>query len=105
MKGPAMNRFKRFAAPLLGLGLLALPGCLYAHIKTPLDTDLNQTKLGAKKGEASNQQVLGLVAWGDGGTQAAAANGGLTQINHADEEIFSILWFVYTKTTTIVYGD
>jgi hypothetical protein len=45
------------------------------------------------------------VAWGDAGTQAAARNGGIKTLNHADTQIFSILGFVYTRQTTIVYGD
>ncbi len=96
---------KRPLALLLGLAALALPGCIYANIKSPLDTDLQQTKLGAKTGTASNHQILGLVAWGDASTQAAAANGGITTLNHADEEWFSVLWFVYGRQTTVVYGD
>jgi len=100
-----MKSLTRLAAPLFGAALFALPGCIYTHVKVPYDTDLNQTKLGAKQGQASNKLILGLVAWGDASTQAAARNGGITQINHMDEEIFSILGFVYTETTTIVYGD
>jgi len=96
---------KRPLAALLALAVLALPGCLYAHVKTPLDIDLNQTKLGSKIGKSHSQQVLALVAWGDSSTQAAAADGGITTINHADEEFLAILWFVYAKHTTIVYGD
>jgi hypothetical protein len=96
---------KRRLLSLLALPLLLLPGCLYAHVKTFLDTDLNQTKLGAKTGTSHAQQILWLVAWGDASTKAAAANGGITTINHADQEIFNVLWFVYTKQTTIVYGD
>ncbi len=89
----------------LALPLFLLPGCLYAHVKTYLDTDLNQTKLGAKTGEASAQQVLGLFAWGDASTQAAATNGGITTLNHADQEYLVVLGFIYSKWTTIVYGD
>ena len=96
---------KRPLACLLGLATLALPGCVYAHIKSPLDEDLQETKLGAKVGTASNQQILGLVAWGDASMQAAAMNGGIKTLNHADQELLSILWFVYTRQTTIVYGD
>ncbi|MBM4013708.1 MAG: hypothetical protein FJ293_01930 [Planctomycetes bacterium] len=96
---------KRPLACLLGLALLALPGCVYAHIKSPLDEDLQVTKLGNKVGTASNHQILGLVAWGDASTQAAAKDGGITTLNHADEEWMSILWFVYGRQTTIVYGD
>ena len=96
---------KRSLACLLGLAFLALPGCIYSHIRHTLDEDLQETKLGAKTGRASNQQVLGLVAWGDASSQAAAKNGGITVLNHADEEWLSILWFVYARQTTIVYGD
>jgi hypothetical protein len=49
--------------------------------------------------------VLGLVAWGDAGTQAAAKQGGLTQINHADLETLIILAIVYHRETTILYGE
>jgi hypothetical protein len=49
--------------------------------------------------------VLGLFAWGDAGTQAAARNGGIQTLNHADSEVFVILGFVYARTRTVVYGD
>jgi hypothetical protein len=96
---------KRSPACLLGTALFLLPGCLYTNIRVPLDEDLQQTKLGTKRGEASNHSVLGLVAWGDASTQAAAASAGITTLNHADEQIFSILWALYVRQTTIVYGD
>jgi TRL (tRNA-associated locus)-like protein len=86
-------------------GLLAATGCIYMNVVQPLDTDLSRTKLGTKVGRSEAQSVLGLVAWGDAGTQAAARNGGIKTLNHADTQIFSILGFVYTRQTTIVYGD
>ena len=88
--------------------LLAVPlltGCIYSHITTPLDLDLDRTHLGDKVGTAEWQSVLGLVAWGDAGTQAAAKQGGLTQINHADLETLVILAIVYHRETTILYGE
>jgi len=91
----------------LRLALLALPlasGC-FVNVKIPLDTDLDRTQLGTKVGEASAQGVLWLVLWGDSGTQAAAKQGGITVINHADRQIFSILFGMYARETTIVYGD
>jgi len=48
--------------------LLAAPlctGCIYSHITTPLDLDLDKTVLGDKVGKAEWYSVLGLVAWGD----------------------------------------
>jgi hypothetical protein len=97
-----MKRLLRTLAPL---ALFGLPGCLYAHYKGPLDTNLDQTKLGNKVGTSSAQGVLWMVVWGDAGTQAAAMNGGITTLNHADYEIFEILYGLYFKQTTIVYGD
>ena len=98
-----MKRVKWMTGSILAA--LLLTGCLYVDIKAPFDTDLNQTVLGAKKGEASVYSVLWLVAWGDGGTAAAAKNGGITTVNHMDAEVFSILFGLYSKTTTVVYGD
>ncbi len=80
-------------------------GCIYTNVVAPLDTDLHETKLGSKVGTSQAQSVLGLFAWGDAGTQAAARDGGITTLNHADSEMFSILGFMYTRTRTIVYGD
>jgi hypothetical protein len=92
---------------LLRLALLSLPllcGC-FVNIKVPLDTDLDRTELGTKVGEASAQSVLWLFFWGDAGTQAAAQQGDITTITHADQQIFTILFGVYARETTIVYGD
>ncbi|MEW6743624.1 MAG: TRL domain-containing protein [Planctomycetota bacterium] len=90
---------------VLVVALLGLPGCIYAHFKTPLDTDLQQTQLGSKVGEAYYTSLLWLVAWGDAGTQAAAQQGGITTINHADSEVLSILFGLYYRNWTIVYGN
>jgi len=84
---------------------LFLGGCLYTDIEVPADTDLNETVLGAKQGEASTYSVLWLFAWGDAGTRAAAENGGIATINHMDRKIFSLLFGLYSKTTTVVYGN
>jgi len=93
---------------ILKLVLLAAPlfsGCVYTHIQTPLDVDLDRTRLGDKIGKSQWQSVLWAVAWGDAGTQAAAKNGGLTVINHADIETFVVLMGVYASETTILYGE
>ena len=80
-------------------------GCAYTNIQRPLGTEFNETELGTKTGQSSNQSVLWLVAWGDGGTKAAAENGNIKVIRHADTKIFSLLFGLYSKVTTIVYGD
>ena len=57
-------------------------------------------------GESEWQSVLGLFAWGDAGTQAAAEDGNITVVNHADQHTFALLFgFLYLRRTTIVYGE
>ena len=90
---------------LLVLIALLCTGCLYSHVRTPLDTDLDRTTLGSKQGESSFQSVMWLVSWGDAGTAAAAEDGGLTTINHMDTEILCILFGLYYRQKVIVYGD
>ena len=97
---------KRFAlVVVVMLSVFILSGCVYTHVLMPFDTDLNKTTLGQKQGKASTESVLWLVAWGDGSTAAAAKQGGLTTVNHMDREVLFVMFGLYTKTTTIVYGD
>jgi len=85
--------------------MCGLNGCLYANIKAPLDIDADKTAIGSKVGTSTIQSVLWLVAWGDASTEAAAKNGGLSVVYHMDQEVFSILFGLYSKSTTIVYGE
>jgi len=95
---------KKALLSISALGCLSLQSCVLTNIQVPLDTDLQQTDLGDKVGTSSYQSILGLVAWGDAGTQAAAKNGNIKILGHADQKIFSVLWGVYFKQTTVVYG-
>jgi hypothetical protein len=95
---------RRTAFAIVAVAFL-LAGCLYSNVVAPLSTDLNKTTLGQKEGRASNQSVLWLFSWGDAGVAAAAKNGGLTTVHHMDVKIQNILFGLYTKETTIVYGD
>jgi len=83
----------------------ALPGCLFSNVQFPLDRDLDATRLGTKVGKSSLRGYLWAVAVGDAGTQAAAEDGGITVIRHADQEIFSVLFGLYFRQTTVLYGD
>ena len=80
-------------------------GCAYVNIRTPFDTDLNRTDLGAKKGIATAYSLLWLVSWGDASYAAAAKNGDITVLKHADQEMQQILLGLYTRWRVIVYGD
>ncbi|HET6204734.1 MAG TPA: TRL domain-containing protein [Planctomycetota bacterium] len=96
---------RRLALLLGPFALAALPGCFYLHTRSTLDTDLDKTTLGSKVGESHHQGILWAVAWGDAGTKAAAENGGIKVINHADQEMLMVFFGAYYRYTTIVYGD
>ena len=101
-----MKTFVRFILlAALSFAVLTLGGCLYMNVRAPLDTDLASTELGSKMGKSEAKSVLGLVAWGDASTQAAARDGGIETINHADQEYLAVLGFVYARYRTVVYGD
>ena len=95
----------RLFTVLLLLSSVMLSGCLYSNVKLPLDTNVDKTQLGSKVGRASAQSVLFLVATGDASVEAAARDGGLTVINHLDVENEVILFGLFSKTTTIAYGN
>ena len=90
---------------LVALCVPLFTGCIFMNVKTTLDTDLDRTQLGTKVGTSEAYSVAWLVAWGDAGTQAAAQQGGLTEINHADQELFVVLFGLYARTRTILYGN
>ena len=80
-------------------------GCLYTHVRAPMDRNFDNTELGAREGRSSIHTVLWLVSWGDGGTKAAAEKGEMTVIRHADSELRLFIFGLYSRMTTIVYGD
>jgi hypothetical protein len=88
----------------MGAAPVIPPPALFQNYTAPLDIDHHETQLGSKQGTAVAKTVLGVVAWGDASTHAAALEGGITTIRSADYEVFSAFG-IYTTYTTIVYGD
>lgn len=84
---------------------ISLTGCAYVNTKTPFDTNLDRTELGAKVGTAEAYSILWLVAWGDASYAAAARNGDIKVLRHADQETFQVLLGLYTRMRIVVYGD
>ena len=82
-----------------------MTGCAYLNVQVPLDKNFNKTELGTKKGISEAKSFLWLFSWGDAGTRAAAENGGITVIKYADKGYFTILFGLYARITTVVYGD
>ena len=79
-------------------------GVAYTNIKSPLDTDLGETQLGSKVGEATTTSILGLFAYGDASIDTAANYGNISKINHVDYVYKNILG-ILQETTVVVYGD
>lgn len=113
--------------PLAALSALLVSGCatfglVYEDVGHPpievvvkgdraglaWDPNLNASLTGRqllKKGVACSQDVLKLVAWGDGTQAAAAKQGGVTEVVGVDFENTAILAFIYTQNCTVVYGS
>lgn len=110
----------RSDAPYRALAKLHAPvippqGLFYTHLKAPIS--LEATDFGAKRGTATSEQIglpplpfyglqtgLDLFAWGDASLQAAAAAGGITEVEHVDYELTVVLFF-YRRFTIEVYGN
>ena len=84
---------------------MLMTGCMYMKVQRPHDKNYDKTELGTKEGRSSLQSICYFVSWGDAGTKAAAENGDITVLQHADVEYFTILLGLYTRITTVVYGD
>lgn len=96
----------RYFSKLLMVALIGLTtGCAFTSIQLPMDKNFDETQISSKEGIANTHTVLYLVSWGDAGTKAAAEQGDLKQINYADRQIFSVLFGLYTRITTVVYGE
>lgn len=87
------------------LTVVVLQACAYSNVQRPLDINFEKTSLGLKVGRSHIQCVLWLFAWGDAGTHAAAKNGKITTITHADTQYVIVLFGLYSRVTTVVYGD
>ena len=84
---------------------LTIGGCAYVDIKAPFDSDLNRTEMGAKVGTAEAYSLLWLFSWGDASYAKAAQNGGITVMKHADQEVYQVLFGLYTRWRIVVHGD
>ena len=101
-----MKIWKNIAAGSLAAALVVIAsGCAYLHVQRPLSINFEQTQIGSKEGRSNAYSILWLFAWGDAGTRAAATHGNIKVIRYADTETKLVLFGVYTRVTTVVYGD
>ena len=69
----------------------------------PMNLQMRTTRFRRASGEASSVCWFGLWSVGDSSIKAAAENGNIGVVAHADTKLVSILG-VYVKQTTVVYG-
>ena len=79
------------------------PALIYTEYQAPLDTEYDSSDVSGQKGTASTVCILGLVSVGDASARAAAADGGISIVDHADYSFLNVLG-VFSMYTTIVYG-
>ena len=100
-----MRQHTLMVAAIVIITMAMTGGCAYVDIKTPYDTNLDQTQLGSKQGVATAYSLFWLFAWGDTSYATAARNGDISVIRHADQEIQQVLFGLYTRWRIVVYGD
>lgn len=101
---------------IISAAALAAAGCLYTNIRsprsyrsaTPVDVKPSPQDL-VVTGEACNQTVLYLVAWGNGGYIGATAKAmegqeGVLYDVKTDIKVRSFLVGLYTRVCTVVTG-
>ena len=79
----------------------AAGGVVYTDVSGPVAVTSNSGA--TKMGEATSTGII-CVATGDSSIKTAAANGGITKIQHVDYHVTSVLG-LYCKTTVTVYGE
>lgn len=70
---------------------------------SPNQAFVNNNVKPLKRGESTQTGVV-LFSTGDASIEAAMKNGGITKVHHVDYKTTTVL-FLYTKQTTIVYGE
>jgi hypothetical protein len=79
------------------------PGIIFSDIDVPLCSpdDASGLQLGSKTGTSEMVNYIGWIATGDASIQAAAKNGGITNVKTVDYHYDTILGIVNTTTTTV----
>ncbi len=90
------------AAVALSVASCGSMGMIYTDY-TAAGTATSNT-VGSKVGQSQRTSVLGLVAIGNSGIDAAAKAGGIKKISHVDVREFSVLG-LFSTVTTYVYGE
>ncbi len=105
-----MNNYRGLIRNTILIGTIALSaGCaaFYNDLKTPMSdlTVATSSDSIARMGKSACVSYAWVVAIGDCSVAAAMKTGGVSKIHHVDSEVFSVVFGVYQKYTTVVYGE
>ena len=94
---------------LIMILVFSLSGCalLYNDLKTPLPSLSveGDTQARTSTGTSSCESYLWVVAVGDCSVETAMKKGNITKVHHVDSEFKSYFLGIYTRFTTVVYGE
>lgn len=100
--------FSGCAINLGGSSPVGIPmGSLYTQVTIPahdLEVAADGTAKASKVGKSTCTNILGLIASGDCGTDAAMRSANISRVQSVDFEYLSILGII-TKRTTVVRGE
>ena len=104
MKKKALKSLAIIAATtaMTSCSTVGMVGGLYQGTTEP--TAVTSNEVGTKVGTSGATSVLGIVAVGDAGVNAAAKNGAITKVSHVDTKTTSVLG-LFTSIKTFVYGE
>jgi hypothetical protein len=86
----------------------SIAGVLYTDVEDPaqhLAVAMDKAATSTKTGTSSAAGYLGLIATGDASVDAAMKDGGITKVHHVDHKTQLVLWGLWVKSSTIVYGE
>lgn len=88
---------------LIGCAMPYSPGVIFSDIDIPACSpdDASGLNPGSKTGTSQMVNYLGWIATGDASIQAAANNGGISNVKTVDYHYNTILGIVNTTTTTV----
>ncbi len=103
------SRVMRRAVGLVVLGLsFVLSGCIYTHIITPLDVNLNNTPVFDRRAKKRDTKRVRLpyidIRWDSNAIGDIMKEHGLTKVYYADLETLSVFG-IWTQRFVIVYGE
>jgi len=76
---------------------------VFSDVSAPMDITFRETKIGPSQGKSKSTSIASLFAFGDASIGAAAREGNLVEVTHADYQYTNVLG-IYTQFQTIAWG-